>query len=71
MTFATPRGCMANSASRWVCPKSPVNVILPRIVMSGSWVAVGAPTSLAVDLAKRAGLAVYGFAKPERVVRYS
>ena len=37
----------------------------------GSLVAVGAPTSLAVDLAERAGLAVYGFTSAGRTVRYS
>ena len=38
---------------------------------AGSLVAVGAPTSLAVALAKEAGLAVYGFTAPHRTVRYS
>jgi FdhD protein len=37
----------------------------------GSLVAVGAPTSLAVDLARRAGLGLYGFTSPQRTVRYS
>ena len=37
----------------------------------GSLVSVGAPTSLAVDLARRAGLVLYGFAGAERTVRYS
>ena len=37
----------------------------------GSLVAVGAPTSLSVDLAKRAGLVLYGFTKPDRCVRYN
>jgi len=37
----------------------------------GALVAVGAPTSLAVDLATRAGLGLFGFTSPERTVRYS
>ncbi|GAB3262614.1 formate dehydrogenase accessory sulfurtransferase FdhD [Nocardioides dilutus] len=37
----------------------------------GTLVAVGAPTSLAVDLARRAGLAVYGFTSADRTVRYT
>jgi FdhD protein len=37
----------------------------------GSLVAVGAPTSLAVDLASRAGLGLYGFTSADRTVRYS
>jgi FdhD protein len=36
----------------------------------GTLVAVGAPTSLAVDLAQRAGLGLYGFTSSERAVRY-
>jgi len=37
----------------------------------GSLVAVGAPTSLAVDLARAGGLDLYGFTSAERVVRYT
>jgi len=37
----------------------------------GALVAVGAPTSLAVDLATRAGLGLYGFTSSERTVRYA
>lgn len=40
-------------------------------VGTGSLVAVGAPTSLAVDLATRAGLALYGFTSSRRTVRYA
>ena len=40
-------------------------------VGTGSLVAVGAPTSLAVDLAARAGLALWGFASSARAVRYA
>lgn len=37
----------------------------------GALVSVGAPTSLAVSLAKEAGLAVFGFTSPRRTVRYA
>lgn len=37
----------------------------------GALVAVGAPTSLAVDLARSGGLALFGFTSAERTVRYS
>lgn len=37
----------------------------------GCLVAVGAPTSLAVDLASGAGLGLYGFTSSERTVRYA
>ncbi|MGA8256200.1 MAG: formate dehydrogenase accessory sulfurtransferase FdhD [Nocardioides sp.] len=37
----------------------------------GSLVAVGAPTSLAVDLARRGGLALHGFTSTSRSVRYT
>ncbi len=37
----------------------------------GLLVAVGAPSSLAVDLARRAGLCTVGFAGPERFVVYT
>jgi FdhD protein len=37
----------------------------------GSLAAVGAPTSLAVDLAGRAGLVVHGFTSADRTVRYA
>jgi FdhD protein len=36
----------------------------------GALVAVGAPTSLAVQLAEEAGLGLYGFTSPQRTVRY-
>jgi FdhD protein len=36
----------------------------------GALVSVGAPTSLAVALAQRAGLGLYGFTSAERTVRY-
>src|SRR5690606_36082874 len=37
----------------------------------GALVAVGAPTSLAVDLATRCGLQLWGFTTAERTVRYA
>jgi FdhD protein len=37
----------------------------------GALVAVGAPSSLAVDLARRGGLALYGFTGENRTVRYA
>ncbi len=37
----------------------------------GSLVAVGAPTSLAVDLARSGGVALWGFTSAERSVRYT
>jgi FdhD protein len=37
----------------------------------GSLVAVGAPTSLSVSLAQEAGLALFGFTRSDRVVRYA
>lgn len=37
----------------------------------GSLVAVGAPTSLSVDLAREAGLTLYGFTSPSRCVQYA
>lgn len=37
----------------------------------GALVAVGAPTSLAVDLARSTGLVLYGFTSADRCVRYS
>ena len=40
-------------------------------VGSGSLVAVGAPSSLAVQLARESRLALFGFTSPARCVRYS
>ena len=37
----------------------------------GCLIAVGAPTSLSVDLAKQSGLALFGFTSERRTVRYS
>lgn len=37
----------------------------------GALVAVGAPSSLAVDLARTGGLGLYGFTREERTVRYA
>ena len=37
----------------------------------GSLVAVGAPTSLAVALAREAGLGLWGFTRTARTVRYA
>lgn len=47
--------------------------IVQKAVMSGigAVVAVGAPSSLAVSLAQRAGLTVTGFTRPDRMVVYA
>ena len=37
---------------------------------TGALVSVGAPTSLAVELAERVGLNLWGFTSPDRVIRY-
>jgi FdhD protein len=47
--------------------------LVQKAVAAGvcSLVAVGAPTSLSVDLARRAGLRLYGFSSVDRTVRYA
>jgi FdhD protein len=42
-----------------------------RVAGLGAVVALGAPTTLAVDLARSAGMALYGFAARDRVNRYA
>ena len=37
----------------------------------GALIAVGAPTSLSVQLAQQSGLVLYGFASEDRCVRYA
>ena len=75
-TRSPARGCSParrRPRPRWWSAGGPGFELVQKALAAGvgALVAVGAPTSLAVDLARRGGLVLYGFTSEKRTVRYA